>query len=240
MKTDKKTGRGRKKVADDCVCVGGTNCLRGDRTKKALVEAGLEMFSQYGFNATSTRMLARKAGANIAAIPYYFVNKSGLYVAVAEYIAGRILSYIGDTVKEVGQEAGRGNIGRERAGECIRILFRAMASIFVESVEARNWALIIVREQIKPSSAFDFLYENVMRPNYELLSGLFAVYYGCDRDDKRVKIKIHAMLGQFVVFIANREALLRQLCIKKFGPGEIAEVVGILDKHIAACLGAEL
>ncbi|MDR3559869.1 MAG: CerR family C-terminal domain-containing protein [Negativicutes bacterium] len=53
-------------------------------TQTKLLEAATQLFSQKGFNAVSTRELAEAAGANIAAISYYFRGKEGLYQAVLE------------------------------------------------------------------------------------------------------------------------------------------------------------
>ena len=63
---------------------------RGDSTRFALIEAGLDLFGEFGFKGTTTRMLSDSASANISAIPYYFGSKKGLYLAVMEYIVERM------------------------------------------------------------------------------------------------------------------------------------------------------
>ena len=58
-------------------------CLeRGDLARRKLIEAGLAIFSAMGFDAASTRKLAAEAGVNIAAIPYYFGSKEGLFIGL--------------------------------------------------------------------------------------------------------------------------------------------------------------
>ncbi|MDP3355267.1 MAG: CerR family C-terminal domain-containing protein [Polaromonas sp.] len=47
-----------------------------------LLRTALRLFSEKGFAKTSTREIALAAGANIAAISYYFGDKAGLYRAV--------------------------------------------------------------------------------------------------------------------------------------------------------------
>ncbi len=58
-----------------------------DRTRTALIAAGLELFGEKGFEATSTRDIATAAGANLASIAYHFGSKEGLRLACAQAIA---------------------------------------------------------------------------------------------------------------------------------------------------------
>ena len=50
-------------------------------TKTKLIKAGIKLFSQYGYAATSTRMIASEAGVNVAAIAFQCYKKERLYVA---------------------------------------------------------------------------------------------------------------------------------------------------------------
>lgn len=46
--------------------------------EQVLLDAALELFSEHGFDGTSVRMIAEKAGMNIAMISYYFGSKENL------------------------------------------------------------------------------------------------------------------------------------------------------------------
>src|SRR3954447_15312736 len=59
--------------------------VRGEEPRRRILSAGLEMFAEQGYEATSTRLLAERAGVNLPAIPYYFGSKEGLYRAVVAY-----------------------------------------------------------------------------------------------------------------------------------------------------------
>ncbi|HYW56961.1 MAG TPA: DUF1956 domain-containing protein [Polaromonas sp.] len=54
----------------------------GVEAREHLLLAALRLFAEKGFAKTSTREIAQAAGANIAAISYYFGDKAGLYRAV--------------------------------------------------------------------------------------------------------------------------------------------------------------
>ena len=53
----------------------------GAEARQQLLHAALRLFAEKGFAKTSTREIALAAGANIAAISYYFGDKAGLYRA---------------------------------------------------------------------------------------------------------------------------------------------------------------
>ena len=55
--------------------------------KEQILEVAEELFAQKGFEGTSVRELARKAGINIAMISYYFGSKEKLFESLVEYRA---------------------------------------------------------------------------------------------------------------------------------------------------------
>ncbi len=53
----------------------------GAQSRERLLMAAMRLFAERGFGHTSTRDIAQAAGANVAAISYYFGDKAGLYRA---------------------------------------------------------------------------------------------------------------------------------------------------------------
>ena len=60
---------------------------RSAHTRARLIEAAIEVIGAVGFDAGSTRALAKAANANLSAIPCHFGGKKELYLAAAEAIA---------------------------------------------------------------------------------------------------------------------------------------------------------
>jgi AcrR family transcriptional regulator len=58
--------------------------------KEQLLEAAEELFAEHGYEGTSTRMLAKKAGVNVAMVSYYFGSKEKLFEALVEDRAGNL------------------------------------------------------------------------------------------------------------------------------------------------------
>jgi TetR/AcrR family transcriptional regulator, regulator of cefoperazone and chloramphenicol sensitivity len=60
----------------------------GEQSRERLLHTALGLFAQHGFAKTSTRQIAEAAGANLAAISYYFGDKAGLYRAAFTELHG--------------------------------------------------------------------------------------------------------------------------------------------------------
>jgi len=57
------------------------------KTKQKLIDVGVRLFAIHGYEATSTRMIAKEADVNIATIAFHFQNKEGFYKAVLQHVA---------------------------------------------------------------------------------------------------------------------------------------------------------
>ena len=213
---------------------------RGDSTRIQLIQAGLELFGEYGFKATTTRMLSDHSGANISAIPYYFGSKEGLYLAVMEHIVERMQENFGSASQKVRDLLKEQPINKSEAMEAMKVMMRTMAQLFVESDEPKAWVQLIMREQAKPTDAFDIIYKGQMMHVQQMYAALISVCTGLDPDCPEVKLRCHALIGQILVFIVSRESLLRHLDVKKLQAEHIQLIYRILIAHTEACLQISL
>jgi AcrR family transcriptional regulator len=209
---------------------------RGEGRQYALIMAGLELFGEHGIKGTTTRMLAETAGANIAAIPYYFGSKEGLYLAVVEYIAKRITAHIGEMTQDIPRSAEDGPLGKKEALAALHTILGGFAWMFVESDEPKSWAHIIMREQAKPTRAFDILYDRYMKRLQQMVNRLAGACTGLDPDGDEVKIRTHALFGQILVFLVSRETILRGLGVEKLTGAHVDLIHRVLAAHAEACL----
>ncbi len=130
--------------------------MRGldDPVKERLLSAARALFSQKGFDGTSVREIARAAGANAAAVSYYFGGKEGLYRAVLEGIWAELERHFGTVMS-------RDRSPMERIEGFVRGLF---------AFHAANPSLIrfINREMADPTPCF----ETVIVPHVERVAGM--------------------------------------------------------------------
>jgi len=203
---------------------------RGDATREMLLASATEAFARVGFHAASTRAIAEAAGVNQALIGYHFRNKDGLYLAVFEKIAEDIGGHIGPVVdameKGFAEDAGPTAV-RDSCLSLLRRLVVAMLALMARE-ETANWAQLIVREQLAPTSAFNILYERFMG---RLLAILTRIVEKLDPQaalgDPRMVVL--GILGQVMVYRTARAGVLRHMQWSAIGEDELRK----MQAHVA-------
>lgn len=61
-----------------------TRQVRGARSRAAILQAAVAVFSEAGYGGARTDAIAEQAGVNKALLYYYFKSKAGLYAAILE------------------------------------------------------------------------------------------------------------------------------------------------------------
>lgn len=213
---------------------------RSEETREALIHAGLELFGENGIQGTTSRMLAAAAQTNIAAINYHFGSKEGLYLAVVTSIAERMDQHLSVITRP---EAGLVTASQLSPAKAIHIFSQMvdhLAGLMVDSDEVRTWARIIVREQSKPTPAFDVLYRDRMEFHQRMLARLTGAALGVDPNDPATKVRVHALMGQVLAFATSRESLLRALAVPRLTAAHRQLIRQILREHVEACLALKL
>ncbi len=139
-------------------------------SRSRLIDAALDLFGSQGFEATSTRAIAARAKVNLAAIPYYFRSKEGLYRAVAQHIAVELNALVGAERDRILKSMRHAPPSPAHARAAMHAFSKVLPESFVSS-EAARWAPFILREQMQPTSAFGVLYESFMEPMHQRAFG---------------------------------------------------------------------
>ena len=132
---------------------------RSIRTKRKLLDAALEAFSENGFKGTSTRDIAERAGVHHPLITYHFKNKEELWRAAAD----RIFTEFNAALAAAAQA---------QAGECPKARMSAMIRAYVHYAAGQP-ALhkVMVQEASRPSRRLDWLIDNHLRPLFDAAVG---------------------------------------------------------------------
>ena len=145
------------------------------KSRQRLIDAGVDVFGQYGYEAATTRMIARKAKVNIASIPYYFNGKEGLYQAVVAHVAENVLVFLTPSLQEIEKRTGTQTPTATEAVTLLHDLLGKMIDFMVGSPDAPRLVRIVMREQLFPSAAYDIIFSQIMAPMINALSQMIAI-----------------------------------------------------------------
>ncbi len=204
---------------------------RGAETRAQLIEAALDVFGRLGYEGASTREIAKRANANLAAIVYHFGGKEALHLAVAEHVASRMLAKVGPTLASVAEPSASET--PEAARAALRLLIGTVVDVIIGSAEVERWARFIVREQLEPTAAFEIIYRFQGRA-IDTATRLVAKVIGRDPNEEAVKLRIITVLGQILVFRITPALVLRRMGWTAVGERERAVIKQIILENVDA------
>jgi len=206
-----------------------------ERTREALIRAGLRLFGGQGFDATSTRALAAEAGANIGSIAYHFGGKEGLRTACAQYIVDTVSELADRTLGDLASEAA-GVASPEEARAMLIQALQAMVGFTIARPEAGDMVQFLLRELSHPTGALDTIHAGVFDPMHRRLCALWSAATGEPADSERTKITVFTIIGQVIYFRIAQMPVMRRLGWTSIGPREAASVAEVTAGNLAAML----
>ncbi len=192
-------------------------------TRERLLEAAIDIFGRHGFDSATTRMIAKEGKVNIAAIPYYFGGKGGLYQAVINYIVDQIKKEAGELLEQIGRTTFTGDTGRHQARELMQAVLERFINFIAGSEQGPRFARIILREQMFPSPAYDTIFEGFLKPVLNALSTLIMAASG-ESDPRQATFRAMTLMGQVLIFRVARETIVRGLDLEGYSPEELEEI----------------
>jgi len=205
-----------------------------DGTRIALIEAGLRLFGMHGFDATSTRMIASEARANIGSIAYHFGGKEGLRDACAEHIVEMVRG-VAAPFLAMASEATKDT---EAATALLHRILDRMVRFLVAEPQGGVTAQFVLREMTRPTRALDIVYAGVFEPIHQTLCQLWAAATGAEAENEATRIDVFTMIGQVIYFRVGRVAVLRRMGWETIGPDEASAIIAATRRNLDAALAA--
>jgi AcrR family transcriptional regulator len=191
-----------------------------DTTRERIIDAAGEIFAERGFDSTTVRDICQAAGANIAAVNYYFGDKQRLYVeAVMRAHRWRMQQAVLPTWSvDTTAEA--------KLTDFITTFIRRIRT----GPEGTWHTRLVMREIANPSEACVELVQSSIRPQFEVLVGILRELLPEVTDDKDLHLTAFSIVGQ-CLFYHFADPVVRNL----LGPDEYSGLdVEKLADHIAA------
>jgi AcrR family transcriptional regulator len=202
-----------------------------------LVEASGPLFAEQGFDAVSTREIARAARVNLSAITYHFGGKERLYEAVIQRLIDdlepqrrALIGLLRGGVAEAGDD--RRKLAR-LAGDFVR----GVLSFVLTSALPRWRIQLMLREINQPSAAFALIMGGHIDPLQDALAELVAAATGGAPGDEETRLLTQGVVGQCMLFGLGRSVVLWRLGWDDYTPERVERVIGVVTPAVLAALG---
>jgi AcrR family transcriptional regulator len=213
--------------------VGRSACQdRSERTRQRLIEVAVEVFSDLGYEAASTRTIVERAQANLVSIPYYFGSKLGLYHAAAEYIGSNIADRFRPACERARQRLESG-LSHDETLNMFTEFIVEFAQIMLGADTPCSWGQFIYREQFDPTEAFEIIHAKfapLLELGFEYVSRLTKRPV----EAPETRIQFMAILSMVKFTRVDRASVLRTMGWKSFGEEETRTVENMLRHNMHA------
>jgi AcrR family transcriptional regulator len=206
---------------------------RSERTRQRLIEVAVEVFSDLGYEAASTRTIVERAQANLVSIPYYFGSKLGLYHAAAEYIGANIANRFQPTCDRARQALQKNGLTQTETLRMFTEFIVEFAQIMLGADTPGSWGQFIYREQFDPTEAFEIIhtkFASMFELGFEYISRLTKR----PAEAPETRIQFLAILSMVKFTRVDRATVMRTMGWKSFGEDETQIVTDMLRHNMHA------
>jgi AcrR family transcriptional regulator len=191
-------------------------------TRLRLLEAAGPIFAAEGFQSAKIRDICARAGANVAAVNYYFGDKLGLYTEVLRYSIAAAEMDPGLSVPscELSPET--------RLRAFVRMILN---SVFNASRPAWHMKLLL-QEMSHPTPAMDELVDEFIRPRYDILCDMIGSLIDESPKSRLTQMCAHSVVGQarhYVIANAVIESVSPELTFTPEDLDEIADHITVFS-----------
>jgi AcrR family transcriptional regulator len=203
---------------------------RGAHAREQLIAHATRIFATKGYAAASTREICQAAGANVAAIHYYFGDKEALYRAVLSAPVDAIAAEFGRFADPA--------LSFEEAMRHVLQPFVRMA--LTDDPQSQHVQRLHLREALEPSAVFRDVVDRIIVPLHNALVALLARHCGTKRVDEGLHQLAFAIVAMANDYCMSRE-FIRLLAPQVLDRDDAVErIVERLVGYSSALLAHEL
>ncbi|MEM1376446.1 MAG: CerR family C-terminal domain-containing protein [Pseudomonadota bacterium] len=197
---------------------------RTDKTRLALIQVGMRLGAQFGFENTSVRKIAEEANVNLAAINYHFGGKEGLREA--------IIDEIGKHMRERGpglflRKLTASQIDLMDVAE-IKALIRKIMLVGVksggETSHIGDMPQFMHREVFSSGESASHFFDRIFKVEHATMCHLVSRVMGTNPDDDHTKLRALTIIGQSVFMNMSRSLVCATMGWDRIGEDELAQL----------------
>lgn len=211
--------------------------VRGEETRKRLLDAARQLFSEHGFAGVSTRDITRLGQATLPAIPHHFGSKEGLYQAVLLELADQMNGGLAAASAQARRVLAQAEAPRPALLVALEQLISAYALAVLQSQPA--FARLMVQEQARPTAASAAVNQTLDTHLMEPLRDLIARLRHLPPGHPEATLQAFLLVGRVLIFRTANSAVLRLLGWSELGPAQLTDIVQLICAEVRSLFSQE-
>lgn len=166
--------------------------VNNPETRERLLDAAGEVFAEHGFKGATVRDICARAGANVAAVNYYYRDKEGLYTTCLAQWARNALEKFPPLL---------GLAPDAPAEDRLAAFIRSFLLRLLDNSRYAWHGKLMSREMFEPTGALDRMVEEMVRPLSQMLGGILRELLGpAGAEDELVGRSVFSVVGQCLFY----------------------------------------
>ena len=195
--------------------------------RRGLLEAAGEVFAAKGFTKATVRAICHRAGANVAAVNYYFGDKAGLYHAAIKHWS------------EISRQKYPPDFGLGANPTAEQRLAAFIHSFLLRMLDKSRpgWhGKLLTWEMVEPTAALDGLVESIYRPMNERLRQIVQELGGNRLSKTAVRQCARSILGQCLYYRHAGPVIARLDPDETFEPADVERLAAHITRFSLAAI----
>jgi len=169
-----------------------------DPTRQKLLEAAGQVFAEHGFHAATVREICSRAGANVAAVNYYFGDKVELY---EEVLRQAVFAAHDAPMREA--------LSSMQPEDALRRALRYMLGKLCDASRP-GWTMrLMAHEMTQPTPALARVVDEIIAPNYAMLRRIIGRMLDLPPDHQTTRLCAHSAIGQVLHYVHAKPVIAR-------------------------------
>ncbi|BBO75253.1 TetR family transcriptional regulator [Desulfosarcina widdelii] len=172
----------------------------GKETRQKLLDVACEIFAEKGYGGAKVSEICRRAGANVAAVNYYFGGKTDLYVAAWKQAMQQFMTNVATLPEDVSSEE-----------QLAFLIHRFIAKVLLVDGEKNHFRRLELMEMANPTGLIDEAWKEEVAPRREELHRVVRQVMGSDVPETTVRLCELSIVNQcrgYILLNKNRADFL--------------------------------
>lgn len=200
-------------------------------TREKIIKAAIHEFAVKGYEQATTRDILLRAGANVAAINYYFKGKKGLYVEILLHIVELVREQFRDVYPEyMLLKATMPNPKKSR--EMLKKCIRKFVELICSDKFSVDLGMIYIHEYTQASPYFETLSKGLNEIYFPWCVALLQDASEGALSEKEANLQTVMMFSEIFSVLTRKEVILKVMGWQDYNKEAINEILSIIYRNI--------